>query len=76
MAHQNQEKGDFPGGPVAKTPCSPIQEAWVQSLVKELDPGGFSLCGFSCGARALGHVDSRSSWGLLTMRASLVELGL
>ena len=33
--------------------------------------------GFSCGARALGHVDSRSSWGLLTVRASLVaELGL
>ena len=30
--------GDFPGVPVAKTPGSQIQGAWVQSLVRELDP--------------------------------------
>ena len=28
---------NFPGGPVAKTVLS-VQEAWVQSLVRELDP--------------------------------------
>ena len=27
---------DFPGGPVTKT-VIPVQEAWVQSLVRELD---------------------------------------
>ena len=27
---------DFPGGPVTKT-AIPVQEAWVQSLVRELD---------------------------------------
>ena len=25
---------NFPGGPLAKTPCSPMQEAQVQSLAK------------------------------------------
>ena len=29
---------DFPRGPVAKTPCSQGRGAWVQSLVRELDP--------------------------------------
>ena len=29
--------GDFPGGPVVKT-ALPVQGAWVQSLVRELDP--------------------------------------
>ena len=29
---------DFPGGPEAKTPHSQCRGAWVQSLVKELDP--------------------------------------
>ena len=28
---------DFPGGPVAKT-ALPMPRAWVQSLVRELDP--------------------------------------
>ena len=28
---------DFPGGPVARTPA-PNAGAWVQSLVRELDP--------------------------------------
>ena len=31
------KSGDFPGGPVAKT-VLPMQEAWVRSLVRELDP--------------------------------------
>ena len=30
--------GDFPGGPVAKTPMFPMQGAQVQFLVRELDP--------------------------------------
>ena len=30
-------RGDFPGGPVAKT-VLPVRGACVQSLVKELDP--------------------------------------
>ena len=30
--------GDFPGGPVAKTPCSQCRGARVQSPVRELDP--------------------------------------
>ena len=29
---------DFPGGPVGKTPCPPVQGLRVHSLVKELDP--------------------------------------
>ena len=29
---------EFPGGPVSETPHSPMQAAWVLSLVKELDP--------------------------------------
>ena len=29
--------GDFPSGPVAKTPQLPMQVAWVCSLVRELD---------------------------------------
>ena len=29
---------DFPGGPVAKTPCSQSRGLGVPSLVKELDP--------------------------------------
>ena len=28
----------FPGGPVVKTAALPKQGAWVQSLVRELDP--------------------------------------
>ena len=32
-----QEGGGFPGGPVFKTPELPMQGAWVQSLVRELD---------------------------------------
>ena len=28
--------GDFPGGPVAKT-LLPMQGAWIQSLIRELD---------------------------------------
>ena len=33
-----EEKGrDFPGGPVAKTPCSQCRKLQVQSLVRELD---------------------------------------
>ena len=30
--------GDFPVGPVAKTPMFPMQGAQVQSLIRELDP--------------------------------------
>ena len=30
--------GDFPGGPVARAPCSQGRGAWVQSLVREPDP--------------------------------------
>ena len=29
--------GVFPGGPMAKTPCSPVQGAKVRSLIRELD---------------------------------------
>ena len=29
---------DFPGGPVGKTPSSPVQGVWFRSLVRELDP--------------------------------------
>ena len=29
---------NFPGGPVAKTLCSQCRGAWVQSLVRELNP--------------------------------------
>ena len=29
---------DFQGGPVAKTPCSKGSGAWVQFLVRKLDP--------------------------------------
>ena len=28
----------FPNGPVVKTPCFQCRGAWVQSLVRELDP--------------------------------------
>ena len=35
---QRELFGDFPGGPVAKTPCSQCRGPGVQSLVKELDP--------------------------------------
>lgn len=31
---------DFPGGPEAKTGETPQQRAWVQFLVRELDPTG------------------------------------
>ena len=33
----NVHAGDFPGGPVTNTPCSPVQRAQVQSLAGELD---------------------------------------
>jgi len=32
------KKGDFPRGPVAKIPQLIMQGAWVQSLIRELDP--------------------------------------
>ena len=30
------ESGDFPGGPVVRTPGFQVQEVWVPSLVGEL----------------------------------------
>jgi len=35
---KNNQAWDFPGDPVAKDSTFPMQAAWVQSLVKELDP--------------------------------------
>ena len=35
---QTNQSRDFPACPMAKTPCSPMHGAWVQSLVEELDP--------------------------------------
>ena len=32
----SQFRGDFPGGPVVRTPSFPLQGAWVPSLVREL----------------------------------------
>ena len=34
---------DFPNGPVAKNSTLPMQRAWVQSPVRELDPTRCSL---------------------------------
>ena len=36
--HAKSHRQGLPGGPVAKNPPSQMQKAWVQSLVKELDP--------------------------------------
>ena len=35
---KNNQEWDLLGGPVAKDSTFPMQAAWVQSLVKELDP--------------------------------------
>ena len=35
--HDQNVKKDFPGGPVAKTPCSQCRGPGIQSLVRELE---------------------------------------
>ena len=38
LGRHRSECRDFPGSPVAKTPCSQCRGAWVSSLLRELDP--------------------------------------